>query len=134
MATVAGRIVNGQLTTDVVEAIYLREVLSTWGLFGQVYDFEFHKARLKMSLLPDGTVSGVMAAYRPIENIFTVGRCCKGTASTANTDCASSKSLALMADGCGPGDGPVHDDLVGVEHRRVSRCSSHRAGRLSSRK
>jgi hypothetical protein len=98
--TVAGRIVDGQLTTEVIEALYLRQVLSTWGLFGQNYDFEFHGARLRMSLQQDGTLTGLLAAYRPIENIFTVGRCCKGTASTANTDCASEhKTLALMADG-----------------------------------
>jgi hypothetical protein len=98
--TVAGRIVGGQLTTDVIEALYLHQVLSTWGLFGQNYDFEFHQARLRISLKPDGTLTGLMGAYRPIENIFTVGRCCKGTASTANTDCASEhKTLAMMADG-----------------------------------
>src|SRR4029077_8895271 len=45
--TVAGRIVDGQLTTDVIDALCLHEVLSTWGLFGQNYDFEFHRARLK---------------------------------------------------------------------------------------
>jgi hypothetical protein len=98
--TVAGRIVDGQLTTDVIEALYVRQVLPTWGLFGQTYSFEFHRAHLKLSLEPDGTARGVMASYRPIENIFTVGRCSKGTASTANTDCASEhKTLALMADG-----------------------------------
>lgn len=98
--TVAGRIVDGQLTTDRLEALYLRHVLPTWGLFGQNYDFEFHGARFIMAVQPDGTLKGMMAAYRPIENIFTVGRCCKGTASTANTDCASEhKTLAMMADG-----------------------------------
>src|SRR5205085_7733634 len=71
--TVAGRIVNGQVITDVIEALYLHEVLSTWGQFGQNYDFEFHRARLRMSLEPDGTLTGTIGAYRPIENIFTVG-------------------------------------------------------------
>jgi hypothetical protein len=99
-ATVAGRIVNGQLTTDRVEVINLHHVLPTWGPQGTNYYFEFHGARVRMSFQQDGTVAGVLAGYRPIENIFTVGRCCKGTASTANTNCASEhKTLALMADG-----------------------------------
>jgi hypothetical protein len=99
-ATVAGRIVDGQVTTDRVEAINLHHVLPTWGPLGTNYDFEFHGARLKVSIQPDGTLMGVLAGYRPIENIFTVGRCCKGTASVANTDCASEhKTLAAMADG-----------------------------------
>ena len=98
--TVPGRIVAGQLTTDFIEAVYLRQVLPTWGLLGQSYDSEFRNARFTMSLQPDGTLTGLMGAYRPIDNIFTVGRCCKGTASTANNDCASEhKTLAMMADG-----------------------------------
>ena len=98
--TVAGRIVNGQLTTDVADVIYLHEVLSTWCLFGQGYEYEFYKARFRMSLEADGTLSGLLASYRPIDNIFTTGRCCKGTASTANFDCASEhKTLAMLADG-----------------------------------
>jgi hypothetical protein len=98
--TVAGKIVGGQLTTDFIDAFYLRQVLSTWGLLGQEYDYEFYNARFTMSLQPDGTLTGLMGAYRPIDNIFTVGRCCKGTASTANNDCASEhKTLAMMADG-----------------------------------
>ena len=97
--TVAGRIVNGQLITDVIPVVYTKWVLSTWGAFG-VQDHEFHDARFRMSLEPDGTLTGLMASYRPIENIFTIGRCCKGTASTANNDCASEhKTLARLADG-----------------------------------
>ena len=99
-ASVAGRIVNGTLTTDRVEVINLHHVLPTWGVLGTDYDFEFHGARLKMSLRQDGTLSGVLAAYRPLDNIFTGARCCKGTASTANNDCASEhKTVAALADG-----------------------------------
>jgi hypothetical protein len=98
--TTAGRIVDGVLTTDVIDALYLRWVLSTWGLFGQAYEYEFRGAGFRMSLEPDGTLKGLVAMYRPIENIFTVGRCCRGTASTANNDCASEhKTLVMMADG-----------------------------------
>ena len=63
-------------------------------------EFELRDVRFRLTFQPDGSITGVMANYRPIDNIFTVGRCCKGTASTANTDCASEhKTLAAMADG-----------------------------------
>lgn len=98
--TVAGRIVNGQVATDIAEVVNLRHVLPTWGALGQNYTYEFHRARFRVAFQADGTLSGLMASYRPIENIFTVGRCCKGTASTANNDCASEhKTLAMLADG-----------------------------------
>ncbi|MEQ1761067.1 MAG: hypothetical protein ABL986_22395, partial [Vicinamibacterales bacterium] len=36
----------------------------------------------------------------PLDNICTGARCCKGTASTANNDCASEhKTLVALADG-----------------------------------
>jgi hypothetical protein len=99
-ADVAGRIVNGTLTTDRVAVINLHHVLPTWGALGTDYAFEFHGAQLKLSLQQDGNLSGVLGAYRPLDNIFTVGRCCKGTASTANNDCASEhKTMAALADG-----------------------------------
>jgi hypothetical protein len=96
----AGRIVNGELSTDVFSSLYLKWVMPTWGLFGQASENEFDDVRFKLELRPDGTVDGLMASYRPIDNIFTIGRCCKGTASTANNDCASEhKTLAMLADG-----------------------------------
>jgi hypothetical protein len=105
-ATVAGRIVDGRLTTDRIGTLYLHQVLPTWGALGTDYEFEFHGARLQMSMQADGGITGVLAAYRPIENIFTGARCCKGTASTANTDCASEhKTLANLADGYPDGGG-----------------------------
>ena len=97
--TVSGRIVDGQLTTDVMPVVYMRWILPTWGVLG-TQDHEFRDARFRMSLQPGGTLKAVLAAYRPIENIYTVGRCCSGTASVANNDCASEhKTLAMMADG-----------------------------------
>jgi hypothetical protein len=95
---VPGKIVNGKLTTDVIPTLYLKWVLPTWGVLG-VQDHEFREARFQMSLQPDGALKGFMASYRPIENIFTVGRCCGGTASVANNDCASEhKTLVEFAD------------------------------------
>ena len=98
--TTRGRIVDGVLTTDRVEVLYLRWKVSTTGLFGQVSELEFRNARFRVALTPDGTVKGIMAGYRPIDNVGLVHRCCKATASTANYDCASEyKTLVAMADG-----------------------------------
>jgi hypothetical protein len=88
------------LTTDVVEVMYLSWQIPTTGAFGQASEHKFHDVRFRVSLQPDGTMSGIMGAYRPIENITTEGRCCKSMASVANHDCASEhKTFVAMADG-----------------------------------
>ena len=95
-----GRIVDGVLTTDVIEVLYLSWKIPTTGPFGQASEHEFRDVRFRVSLQPDGTMTGIMGAYRPIENISTEGRCCKAMASAANHDCASEhKTFATMADG-----------------------------------
>ena len=95
-----GRIVDGVLTTDVIEVMYLSWQIPTTGAFGQASEHEFHDVRFRVSLLSDGTMTGIMGAYRPIENITTEGRCCKSMASVANHDCASEhKTFVAMADG-----------------------------------
>ncbi len=95
-----GRIVDGVLTTDVIDVLYLSWKIPTTGLFGQASEHEFRDVRFRVSLRPDGTMTGIMGAYRPIENITTEGRCCKSMASVANHDCASEhKTFVAMADG-----------------------------------
>ena len=95
-----GRIVDGVLTTDVIEVLYLSWQIPTTGEFGQASEHEFHDVRFRVSLQPDGTMTGIMGAYRPIDNITTEGRCCKSMASVANHDCASEhKTFVAMADG-----------------------------------
>ena len=95
-----GRIVDGVLTTDVIEVLYLSWKIPTTGPFGQASEHEFRDVRFWVSLQPDGTMTGIMGAYRPIENISTEGRCCKSMASVANHDCASEhKTFVAMADG-----------------------------------
>ena len=99
-STVKARIVNGVLESDPIPVMHLHWVMSTWGAFGQVSEHEFRDVRFRLTLEADGTLTGVMANYRPLDNIFTVGYCCKGTASTANNDCASEYNTMLaMADG-----------------------------------
>ncbi len=98
--TVKARIVDGVLMADPIPMMHLHWVMSTWGTFGQVSEHEFRDVRFRLTLGPDGTLTGVMANYRPLDNIYTVGYCCKGTASTANNDCASEYNTMLaMADG-----------------------------------
>ena len=95
-----GRIVNGELVTDVLDRMHLSYLLTTWGAFGEVFEHEYRRVRFKLQLEADGGVTGLLGGYRPLMNIYTVGYCCKGTASTANRDCASEyKAFVLMADG-----------------------------------
>lgn len=95
-----GRLVDGVLTTAVIPAMYLSWKVPTTGPFGQASEHEFRDVRFRVSLDPDGTMSGIMGAYRPIENISNEGRCCKSMASVANHDCASEhKTFVEMADG-----------------------------------
>ena len=95
-----GRIVNGELRVDHLDRLFLRYRLFTWGAFGEVYSHEFRRVRFKLKLEEDGSVSGLMGGYRPLWNISTIGYCCRGTASTANMDCASEyKTFVQMADG-----------------------------------
>ena len=95
-----GRIVNGELLIDTFDRMYLKHRMSTWGPFGEAYAHEFRRVRFTLRLEPDGGLTGMMGGYRPLMNIYTVGYCCRGTASTANRDCASEyKAFAMMADG-----------------------------------
>ena len=95
-----GRVVDGMLTTDVIDTMYLRWQIPLTGAFGQVSEFEFHDVRFRVSLRPDGTVKGILGGYRPIENIATRYRCCKTAATAGNNNCAAEhKTLVAMADG-----------------------------------
>ena len=95
-----GRIVNGELLIDNFDRMYLKYRMSTWGAFGEAYSHEFRRVRFNLRLEVDGGVTGLLGGYRPLMNISTVGYCCRGTASTANTDCASEyKTFAMLADG-----------------------------------
>ena len=95
-----GRIVDGELVTDVLDRMYLSYLMSTWGPFGEVSEHEFRRVRLRLRLDDSGELTGLLGGYRPLMNISTVGYCCKGTASTANMNCASEyKTFVTMADG-----------------------------------
>lgn len=95
-----GRIVNGEIVTDTLDAMRLKWRISTLGLFGDASENVFRRARLRLKLDPDGGLSGQLGGYRPLMNISTSGYCCKATASTANIDCAAHyNTLAVMADG-----------------------------------
>ena len=95
-----GRIVNGLLTTDVIETMYLRWQIPLTGAFGQASEFEFHDVRFQLSVQLDGSLKGILGGYRPIDNIATRYRCCKSAATAGNNNCAAEhKTLVALADG-----------------------------------
>jgi hypothetical protein len=110
-AETTARIVDGVLISDPVPVMRLSRrggfAASTANYqpgspnFVRAGEFELRRVRFRLTLKPDGTMTGVMANYRPIDNIYLSeyggGR---GTASTANHDCASEYNmLAKFADG-----------------------------------
>ncbi len=112
-AQTTGRIVDGVLTSESVPVLHLSRaggfaagrgnyVSGAPGTaFAYAGQFEFRDVRFRLTLRPDRTFKGVMANYRPIDNIYLSeyagGR---GTASTANNDCAAEYNmLAKFADG-----------------------------------
>lgn len=98
-----GRIVNGVLETAPQDIV----LTQTWGqggardIRGNRTKFTYRKGRLRLTFLPDGTVSGMLGGYRPFFEIFqsaAIGGI--GSATTAGIDCASQlATLRQMADG-----------------------------------
>ena len=94
--TVAGRIKDGVLMTEAANLI----VPYSWvGASGG--ELILRHMRLRLTRTQSGELTGMIAGYRPIDNViamFRVGG--PGTASTAGVDCASlRRSLRAMADG-----------------------------------
>lgn len=108
----AARIVEGVLTSDPIPMVHLSRAGgfaagrgnyapgSPERNFVFAGEFEFRDVRFRLTFQPDGLIAGVMANYRPIDNIYLSeyagGR---GTASIANNDCAAEyNTLARFAD------------------------------------
>ena len=98
---VHGRIVDGVLHTDTADVITLDWFSALNGPFGAANEYEFHRAQLRLELLPDGTLKGILGAYLPIDATSAQARNGgKGVATNGNRDCASEyKSMAVYADG-----------------------------------
>ncbi len=96
-----GKIVDGVLTTEVIDTMYLDWFFALNGPFGAVNEHEFRQVHFRLSLETDGTLKGVMGAYDSIEVQSAQGRHGgKGVATNGNRDCASEyKSMAVYADG-----------------------------------
>lgn len=98
-----GRIVNGVLTTDPTDV----KLTYTWGqggardLRGQRSKFDYRHARMKLTFQPDGSATGFLAGYRPLQDVIISGMLGgAGTALVAGKDCASElKTLQTLADG-----------------------------------
>ena len=92
-----GRIVNGVLITDQAD-ILLSQKWGQGGARGQLAEYNIHKARLRLSFAPDGTLDGLMAGYAPTETL--VQSTILGGATSSNGDCMSYwKALQASADG-----------------------------------
>ncbi len=109
--TTTARIVDGVLMSDSIPVVHLSRrggfaagsanYTPGSSTFVGVGEFEFRDVRFRLKMNPDGTFTGVMANYRPLDNIYLSeyggGR---GTASTANHDCAAEYNvMAKFADG-----------------------------------
>ena len=112
-AHTTARIVDGVLLSESIPVVHLAR--NGGGAFGagrtyyepnspnfvRVNENEYRDVRFRLTMNADGTFKGVMGNYRPIDNIHLAqyggGR---GTASTANNDCAAEyNSMAKYADG-----------------------------------
>jgi hypothetical protein len=63
-ATAHGRIVNGVLTTDPVDVRF------HWVVNGIHLERTLKKARLRMTLTPDGGLEGILGGYTPVEDLY----------------------------------------------------------------
>ena len=116
---VIGRIENGELLIDGIDTMRLRHRLSTWGAFGEAFAHELRRVRFKLRLEPDGRLTGLLAGYRPLLSISTIGYCCRGYRLDGKHGlCVGVQDL--RHDGRWrprPGDRAVHHDLRGASAR-----------------
>jgi hypothetical protein len=98
-----GRIVDGVLTTEPADI----RLAATWGqggardLRGQRGQFDYRKARLRLTFQSDGSLTGMLGGYRPVPDTILSGMLGgAGTALVAGHDCAAEfKTLTALADG-----------------------------------
>jgi hypothetical protein len=91
-----GRIEDGVLTTDPVDLV----MPDNW-VGKSTGELIVRHMRLRVKLQPNGDLSGVLAGYRPFDNVLgTLEVGGPGVASVAGVDCASvRKTLRILADG-----------------------------------
>lgn len=98
-----GRIRNGVLTTEPKDI----QLTQTWGqggardIRGNRTMYDYREGRLRLTFQPDGSLTGLLAGYRPIFDIIvspSLGGA--GSALVAGIDCAAElKTLKKLADG-----------------------------------
>ena len=98
-----GRIDNGVLTTDTADI----KLTQTWGqggardIRGNRSKYDFRQARLRLTIQPDGSITGILGGYRPVFDVIqspSIGGV--GSALTAGIDCAAElATLRKYADG-----------------------------------
>lgn len=96
-----GKIIDGVLTTDMLDYLTLDWFSALNGPFGAANEYAFRRAKLRLELLPDGTLKGILGGYLPVETTSAQARNGgKGVATNGNRNCASEyKSMLFYADG-----------------------------------
>jgi hypothetical protein len=96
-----GTIVDGVLTTEMMDELNLDWFSALNGPFGAANEYEFRRAKFRLELRPDGTLKGMFGAYQPIESTAAQARNGgKGVGTNGNRNCASEyKSMLAYADG-----------------------------------
>jgi hypothetical protein len=96
-----GRIENGVIRTETVDALTLNWFSALNGPFGAANEYPFRSAQLKLELRPDGTLKGILGGYLPVDTTTAQARNGgKGVATNGNRNCASEyKSMLAYADG-----------------------------------
>jgi hypothetical protein len=97
-----GRIVDGVVTTEPQDI----ELTQTWGqsavrdLRGRRTTFDFRKARMRLQIQPDGSVSGLLGGYRPVFSLVYAPAIGGVGSALSGIDCAAQLStLKKLADG-----------------------------------
>ncbi|MBM3514072.1 MAG: hypothetical protein FJX59_10195 [Alphaproteobacteria bacterium] len=96
-----GKIVDGVLTTETLDHFTVDWFSALNGPFGAANEYAFRRAKLRLELLPDGTLKGLLGGYLPVETTSAQARNGgRGVATNGNRDCASEyKSMLIHADG-----------------------------------
>ena len=95
-----GRIDGGVLVTDPMHLTLNME----WAIGGEVgatEEYDMRKARFRLTFQEDGGIQGLMGAYQPLDNVYSLFRSVgAGVSAVAGVDCAAEfKTLVAMADG-----------------------------------
>jgi hypothetical protein len=96
---VKGRIANGVIKSDVFDLV-LNMRWGAGGDHGAHEEFDMRRARFEVTVQPDGSLKGMMGAYEPIDNVYSLFHAvAAGVSVVVGIDCRSEyRALQEMAD------------------------------------